>query len=43
MEKASQAEAVSDLEMFKGKFREVENAYEREKRNAHDSLEKFDM
>lgn len=38
MEKASQAEALSDLEMIKKEFKEVENAYEREKHNAQENL-----
>lgn len=43
MEKASQAEALSDLEMIKSKFKEVENAYEREKQNAQDGFEKLNV
>lgn len=43
MEKASQAEALSNLEMIKKEFKEVENAYEREKRNAQENLEKLDV
>ncbi|NXC73786.1 CC171 protein, partial [Anhinga anhinga] len=41
VEKASQAEALSDLEMIKKEFKEVENAYEREKHNAQENLEKL--
>lgn len=43
MEKASQAEALSDLEMIKKEFKEVENAYEREKHNARENLEKLSV
>lgn len=43
MEKAGQAEALSDLEMMKSKFKEVEKAYEREKRKAQESFEKLSM
>mgnify|MGYP001856543019 CR=1 FL=1 len=40
MEKVSQAEALSDLEMIRKEFKEVENAYEREKQKAQENLEK---
>ncbi|KAL0607364.1 Coiled-coil domain-containing protein 171, partial [Plecturocebus cupreus] len=43
VEKASQAEAVADLEMIKNEFKEVESAYEREKHNAQESLAKLNF
>ncbi|XP_021108528.1 coiled-coil domain-containing protein 171 isoform X2 [Heterocephalus glaber] len=43
VEKASQAEAVADLEMIKNEFKEVESAYEREKHNAQKSFEKLNL
>lgn len=43
MEKASQAEAVADLEMIKNEFKEVESAYEREKLNAQESFAKLSL
>ncbi|XP_012876199.1 PREDICTED: coiled-coil domain-containing protein 171 [Dipodomys ordii] len=41
VEKASQAEAVADLEMIKNEFKEVEGAYEQEKLNAQESFAKL--
>ncbi|XP_077768161.1 coiled-coil domain-containing protein 171 isoform X4 [Canis aureus] len=43
VEKASQAEAVADLEMIKNEFKEVESAYEREKHNAQESFAKLNL
>uniref|UniRef100_A0A667J0X4 Coiled-coil domain containing 171 n=1 Tax=Lynx canadensis TaxID=61383 RepID=A0A667J0X4_LYNCA len=43
VEKASQAEAVADLEMIKSEFKEVESAYEREKHNAQESFAKLNL
>ncbi|XP_032333564.1 coiled-coil domain-containing protein 171 isoform X3 [Camelus ferus] len=43
VEKASQAEAVADLEMIKNEFKEVESAYEREKHNAQESFTKLNL
>uniref|UniRef100_A0A8B9W7R5 Coiled-coil domain containing 171 n=1 Tax=Bos mutus grunniens TaxID=30521 RepID=A0A8B9W7R5_BOSMU len=43
VEKASQAEAVADLEMIKNEFKEVESAYEREKHNAQESFAKLNV
>ncbi|XP_007952352.1 coiled-coil domain-containing protein 171 [Orycteropus afer afer] len=43
VEKASQAEAVADLEMIKNEFKEVESAYEREKHNAQESFAKLNI
>lgn len=43
VEKASQAEAFSDLDVVRSKFKEVENAYEREKRNTQESYEKLSL
>uniref|UniRef100_A0A452USF2 Coiled-coil domain containing 171 n=1 Tax=Ursus maritimus TaxID=29073 RepID=A0A452USF2_URSMA len=43
VEKASQAEAVADLEMIKNEFKEVESAYEREKHNAQESFAKLSL
>ncbi|XP_072512080.1 coiled-coil domain-containing protein 171 isoform X8 [Notamacropus eugenii] len=41
VEKASQAEAVADLEMIKNEFKEVESAYEREKHNSQETFAKL--
>ncbi|XP_073907893.1 coiled-coil domain-containing protein 171 isoform X4 [Castor canadensis] len=43
VEKASQAEAVADLEMIKNEFKEVESAYEQEKLNAQESFAKLNL
>uniref|UniRef100_A0A7N4V4M4 Coiled-coil domain containing 171 n=1 Tax=Sarcophilus harrisii TaxID=9305 RepID=A0A7N4V4M4_SARHA len=43
VEKASQAEAVADLEMIKNEFKEVESAYEREKHNSQETFAKLKL
>lgn len=43
MEKNRREEALSDLEMIKKEFKGLEYAYEREKHNAQENLEKLNV